>query len=250
MQTQTPAPLFLEHCDSTNRELWRMLDAGKDLDEGFAIQAGFQTAGRGQGNTTWESEAGKNLLCSVLLKPHFLAPAKQFLLNKCFALAIIKTLSQIDTRHAYAIKWPNDIYTGNKKISGTLIENRILGTTLEVCVAGIAININQQRFNDEIPNPTSLSILNQREYNTKECLESLIKHIMKLYSYLKENQIEHIHQAYLHHLLGYNKEMRFLTMGNVLLGKIVGVNDHGKLILEDEKTNIREFGMKEIEFLL
>lgn len=250
MQTKTPTPLFLEQCDSTNRELWRLLDAGNDLDEGFAIQAGFQTAGRGQGSTSWISEAGKNLLCSVLLKPQFLPPAKQFLINKCLALAIRETLSQIDALHYFTIKWPNDIYAGNKKISGTLIENRILGTTLEVCVAGIAININQKNFPPEIPNPSSLTMLNQKEYNTREHLKTLLENIMKYYSMLKQNQTETIDQAYLNHLLGHKEQLNYISQGKVFKARIHGVNDHGKLILQDEKNNIREYGMKEVEFLL
>ncbi len=250
MQTEIPSPPFLEQCDSTNRELWRMLDAGKALEEGFTIQAGFQTAGRGQGTTSWVSEAGKNLLCSVLLKPHFLPPAKQFLLNKCLALAIQETLSQIDNRHVYAIKWPNDIYTENKKISGTLIENRILGTTLELCVAGIAININQQSFPPGIPNPSSLAILNQKDYNISKCLEHLLGNIMKYYSLLKQNKTETIDQAYLNHLLGYKQPIKFLSQGKAFRATIQGVSDHGKLILQDEENNIREYGMKEVEFLL
>ena len=249
MQTEIPTPLFLEQCDSTNRELWRMLEAGKDFREGFAVHTGYQSAGRGQGSASWVSEAGKNLLCSVLLKPHFLPPAKQFLINKCLALAIRETLSQIDTLHNFTIKWPNDIYAENQKVAGTLIENRIMGNTLELCVAGIGININQQNFPPEIPNPGSLAILNQKEYNTKQCLENLLESIMKHYSLLKKNQVESIDQAYLNHLLGYKKEMNYMSQGKVFRACIQGVNEHGKLILVDEKNNTREFGLKEVEFL-
>ncbi len=250
MQTKTPTPLFLDHTDSTNRELWRMLDAGQDLDDGFALQTGFQTAGRGQGSTSWASEAGKNLLCSVLLKPAFLPPAKLFLINKCLALAIRETLSQIDNRHVYTIKWPNDIYCEDRKMAGTLIENRIMGNTIELCVAGIGININQQRFPAEVPNPTSLAILNQKDYNISKCLEHLLGNIMKYYSLLKQNKSETIDQAYLKHLLGYKQPMKFMSQGKVFRATIQGVNDHGRLILQDTKNNTREYGMKEVEFLL
>ncbi len=250
MQTEIPTLLFLEQTDSTNRELWRMLDAGKDLNDGFAVQTGFQTAGRGQGSMSWVSKAGKNLLCSVLLKPQFLHPAKQFLVNKCFALAIREALSQIDNQHVYTIKWPNDIYCVDKKIAGTLIENRILGNTLELCVAGIGININQRSFPAEIPNPTSLAILNQKDYNIRKCLEYLLGNIMKFYSLLKQNKTEIIDQAYLNHLLGYKQPMKFMSEGKAFRARLEGVNDHGKLILQDTENNTREFGMKEVEFLL
>lgn len=242
--------LYLEQTDSTNRELWRMLDAGQELPEGFALWAGNQTAGRGLGNTSWYSEPHKNLTFSVVLKPHFLPPNKQFLLNKSIAVAIMTTLSETCNRNDFLIKWPNDIYCTNKKIAGTLIENRIMGNTFELCVAGIGININQHKFYDDIPNPTSLALLTARNFDIKNLLERLLEQILYNYLLIKNKHENLINEAYLKHLLGFGKWMHFTRRKKPLYAMITGVNDYGQLILKNENGDLKEFAMKEIEFLL
>ncbi len=241
---------YIEQIDSTNRELWRMLDAGHDIPEGFALWAGRQTAGRGLGENSWSSEPYKNLTFSILLKPRFLPPNKQFMLNKAIALAIFTSLSETCKSIVFHIKWPNDIYCGNKKIAGTLIENRIMGNSYELCVAGIGININQLRFHDNLPNATSLTLLTGSEFDIKKMLNSVAEHILHYYSLLRNKHISIINEKYLQHLLGYSNWMQFTRCNETFYAMIQGVNDHGKLILENESGTIIECAMKEIEFLL
>jgi BirA family transcriptional regulator, biotin operon repressor / biotin---[acetyl-CoA-carboxylase] ligase len=243
-------PLYLKQTDSTNRELWRMLDSGNDLTEGFCISAGLQTAGRGQGNSIWQSEANNNLILSILLKPHFLPPGKQFMLNKSVALAIRATLEELTDGLVFAIKWPNDIYCLNKKIAGTLIENRIQGNLFEISIAGIGININQTSFPKNIPNPGSLKMLTGVSYDLENCLGTLLKIIYQYYNLLRDDKEDTINAEYLNNMLGYQEYKLYSHDKNEFRAMITGVNEYGKLILKDENEMLREYGVKEVVFVL
>ena len=102
---------------------------------GDVICAERQTAGRGQRGHTWTSPEGVNLLFSVVLCPTFLPAGEQFLLSQAVALALVDTLGTcgIDAR----IKWTNDIYAGDRKLVGILIEHHLAGGRLARTVAGI-----------------------------------------------------------------------------------------------------------------
>ena len=125
-----------------------------EVAEGTVVLAKEQTSGRGQVNNTWESSYGDNLLMSIVLYPEFLHAGNQFLLSKFVSLAIVDFLSYY--LENVTIKWPNDIYVGNKKIAGVLIENSLRGAFISSSVVGIGLNVNQTEFSSSIPNPTSL----------------------------------------------------------------------------------------------
>lgn len=137
--------------DSTNSQARR--EAGES-GEGCVWIADFQTAGRGQRGNSWESRKGENLTFSILFKPEFLPPHKQFLISQVCAVGTYRYLTEKGM--PARIKWPNDIYIGNKKICGMLIENSISGDKLSVSIAGIGLNLNQTHFASDAPNPTSL----------------------------------------------------------------------------------------------
>ncbi len=245
------APLFyLQETDSSNKELWRMIEAATELPpEGTVVQAGMQTAGRGQGSTVWLGEPNKNLLFSVLLKPTFLPPAAQFMLNKCIALAIRDALSVLCKQQPFTIKWPNDIYCKGGKIAGTLIENRIMGKTCELTVAGIGININQSLFPPDIPHATSLKLLTASDHDIDQCRQEVVKYIDTYYCALKKGNYKEISDVYLQHLLGYNKLLKFMINGMVTQARINGVDPYGKLLLTTNEGVTHACGNKEITFL-
>lgn len=243
-------PIYLKQTDSTNRELWRMLDADETLQEGFSIWAGLQTAGKGQGCASWHGEANKNLSLSLLLKPHFLPPGKLFLLNKCIALAIRATLEELSNRHKFTIKWPNDIYNNDKKIAGILIENRIQGHLFETCIAGIGVNINQCDFPASIPNPGSLKMLTGKSHELENCLQALLVNIHQYYGLLRNGEESTINQQYLENLLGYRQHLLFRKEETTFRAMITGISEYGKLILEDGQGKLSEYGMKEVAFVL
>lgn len=226
-----------------------MVESCPELPEGTVLWTNKQYAGKGMAGTTWNSETGKNLTCSFLLKPSFINPGKQFALNKCIALSICETLRQMAPKQDFLIKWPNDIYFETGKIAGTLIENRILGKTYEICIAGIGININQLVFPKEVPNPVSLASVTGQVYDIKSCLEVLSDRISYFYGMLKAGNTNALDSLYLKHLLGYGRIMIFRKGTKTFSARIAGVSEYGKLILNHNKDFV-EFEIKEIEFVL
>ena len=134
-------------------------DDARDLKyhDGDIIWADFQTAGRGQRGHTWESRAGENLTFSVLLEPHFLPVTEQFMLLEAVALALRDFFAELGVETK--VKWTNDIYVGNRKAVGILIEHSYSGGRLARTIVGIGINVNQTEFSADIPNPVSLALL-------------------------------------------------------------------------------------------
>ncbi|MFP4468563.1 MAG: biotin--[acetyl-CoA-carboxylase] ligase [Bacteroidales bacterium] len=241
---------YIDETDSTNRALWRMTDTGSISGEGLVLQAGNQTAGRGLGNNRWTSEPNQNLTVSILLKPVFLPPAQQFFLNKSVAISIRNTLSVLCPDQAFKIKWPNDIYADNKKIAGTLIENRIMGQTYELSIVGIGINVNQTYFPADLPNPSSLALLCKKKFIVSKCLNQLLQQTGRQYDQLIKGNHKELNEEYLRHLMGYRKWMRFKNEKNCFEGRITGVDEYGKMILERRNGKPETFGMKEIQMLL
>lgn len=244
--TDRPEIHYIEEVDSTNKELWRRLDANARLPEFSVIQAGMQWAGRGLGNTTWESEKDKNLLFSVLLKPAFLDPAAQFMLNKAISLGIREALAGYCPQNPISIKWPNDMYAAGKKIGGTLVENRIMGKTMEATVAGTGINVNQSHFPESLPNPSSLKLLNGKTFAVDDLLARALDAVRKYYEMLHKGHLGAIDAAYLEHLLGHGAQNTFKTDEEQFLAEIVGIDAYGKLLLQQPDGRTRAYGIKEV----
>ena len=144
--------IFVAETDSTNR--WLGNYRGEEGSVMTVVCADYQTAGRGQGTNQWESERGKNLLASMLIHPKGVPVARQFVLLEAAALAIMKALAHY--ADGFCIKWPNDIYYHDRKISGTLSECAVGSEGIKRCIIGTGINVNQTEFVSDAPNPVSL----------------------------------------------------------------------------------------------
>ncbi|MEI7500346.1 MAG: biotin--[acetyl-CoA-carboxylase] ligase [Bacteroidota bacterium] len=250
----------LDRVGSTNDYANQVLSKG-ELDEGTVIWAHEQFAGRGQQNHKWVSKAGKNLTFTVILKPIFLAPDQQFLLNKAVSLGVldfIRNSLYMNTFplsnpggsipfHAANIKWPNDIYLGSQKIGGILIEHKIMGSSLESSLAGIGVNINQTRFSSKIPNPVSLIHVLRNEMALKEALLSVCKCLDLRYITLVHDGHESLDQDYNKSLLGFDQWSNFKRDGVSLEGKIGGVDNLGRLLVETRSGEMLSFNHGEIE---
>lgn len=127
------------------------------------VYAVTQSAGRGQRGNSWESEPGKNITASIAFAPKGVKAREQFVISEAIALATVDFLEylNIDSK----IKWPNDIYVGDKKIAGILIENSLMGCEIVSSVAGVGININQEKFRSDAPNPISVKALTGKFYD-------------------------------------------------------------------------------------
>ena len=167
----------MQEVDSTNSFLKNLKTY--DADALTVAVADHQTAGRGQGTHTWESEPGKNLLFSLLTCPTWVPVRQQFLLSEAGALAVKDALDTYTD--GITLKWPNDVYWNDKKISGTLIETSIDSKGIKRCIFGIGININQMEFRSDAPNPVSLAQILGHEVDREEVLQKIIEAFKKYY---------------------------------------------------------------------
>jgi len=240
----------LDNIASTNRYALSLVNKEK-IEEGTIIYAINQNDGKGTGNNKWESENGKNLTISIVLKPHFLHIHTQFYLNVFSSLAVSDMIQHmLACKEQVKIKWPNDIYYENKKISGILIENSILGDTMEYAIVGIGININQEKFISNAPNPVSLFNISGKTYNLKECLSQLNFCFNKRYEELKQKNLKMLMQEY--HEILYRKDIfaSFKVKNTYIYAKINGVTEYGNLQLIKENGEKLEFAHKEIEYII
>ena len=219
--------------------------------EGDVVWAEFQTAGRGQRGHVWHSKRGENLTFSVVLEPTFLPITEQFSVSEVVALSLVDMLAEygIEAR----IKWTNDIYVGDKKLVGILIEHSLAPTTLRRTIVGIGININQTEFDASLPNPVSMAQLVGRELDAEEVLHRFLKHLQLNYATLREikNEENSIHQRYnklLYRLEEYHTYA--LPSGEKFSAKILGTAPNGALRLENEKGTIKDYLFKEVEFVI
>ncbi len=239
--------LTYKEITSTNDLLKELLAKSTPLPEGTVIMAEYQTAGKGQQQSGWHSEPEKNLIFSLLLFPNFLFADNSFFLLCAISLGVIKPLKKI-LGDQVRIKWPNDIYYGQKKLGGILIENLLAKRSIRHSVVGIGININQDIFPDYLPNPISMQQILNKNSVIKEVLSQICVGIEIEYLKLKAGHFEEIKQEYLQNLYGLGQELHFKTNEEIFTGVISTVNHLGLLgIQRENKTQF--FDLKEIKFI-
>ena len=217
--------------------------------EGDVILAESQTAGRGQRGHKWESQRAQNLTFTQVFEPTFLAPEKQFLLSEVVALGVVDMLQYYGI--TALIKWTNDIYVGDRKIAGILIEHKLQGAGIARTIAGIGLNVNQMEFSADLPNPISMRQARRFEFERDEVLERLVACIQTRYEQLRAGEEQILQEDYHNHLFRLGSLHWYaLPEGRRFRGTIRGVEASGALIVEDEKRVVRSYLFKEIEFLL
>ena len=237
----------LNAIDSTNNYLKKII-----LDEGISdytvVTAKFQTEGKGQLGTKWDSEDSKNLICSVYKKDINIKAQDQFVISALVSLALIKTLRKANLSNLH-IKWPNDIMSDNKKICGILIENIVKENYIKDSVIGIGLNVNQTIFNN-LPNATSIKNLLGTSYSKDEILNDLVKNIEFFFNELGKASINSIFKTYEDALFRINVPSTFKnSKGDIFSGYIKGVTKLGKLKVMLEDNLIESYDLKEISML-
>jgi len=227
--TNQQAKVFIEN------ELWQ---------EGDVIAAHHQTAGKGQLGNTWQSMPQKNMLCSLLLKPHFLKASDQIFLNMAVCLSLVDLLAQHHIKSV--IKWPNDIYVGNQKIAGVLIENQLQGIHIKSCVVGVGLNVNQLHF-EGLLNAVSMVMLTHKEIDLPIIISSWISNLNVWYAQLQFGKYDGISQAYHKYLKDLNQEVNFVDENGTFIGIIRKVNVSGQLVVET-KAGIKSYHPKQIKW--
>ena len=237
--------IHLSSVDSTNKYASGILHK-ENATEGTVILADVQTQGKGQGDNTWLSDKGLNLLCSIILKPDFLPANKQFYLSMCIATGITDCLTDLGVRPQ--VKWPNDILIKGKKVAGILIENTILSQNLRTSIVGIGLNVNQVSFLPCIPNPASLAGETGKLHDIGQLLERLLFFLEKRLIYLYAEDFMPIKSQYLNCLWLLNIHAAFTDRKGAFEGRIVDVAETGELVILTSSGETRMYGFKEVEF--
>ena len=241
----------LETIDSTNSEAFRRLP---ELEHGTVLWALEQTAGRGQRGNSWFSAPGENLTFSVVLKfmEGELAAADAHFLNYAIAEAVAAFLESLAV--PANVKWPNDVFVGRKKISGVLIENSLVGSSVAASVVGVGFNVNQKDF-PQLANATSLCLCTGREYPLETCLDGILRRFEKALSYLVRPGLRAaLFASYSSRLFqkGAAARYRDLLTGEEFTGVIKGADPaDGRLRVLDSATGaLRLFRFKELGYIL
>lgn len=220
--------------------------SGNETKDGAVFLTYRQTAGRGQRNNQWESEDGKNLTFSIFLRPSFLEVPRQFMLSKVICLGLLSFLGRFAGE--LKIKWPNDIYAGNRKICGILIENAVMGHVISQSVIGIGLNMNQTVFRSSAPNPVSLKMITGTDFDLETSLQDLLREIDLFYLKLRQGRYPELDEAFHKNLYRLNEWHRFRDETHEYTGMITGVNAIGQLCIREEDGARHEYHFKEVEY--
>lgn len=241
-----PEPIFIAQTASTNSFL-DSLCRQEALPDLTCVYTAFQSAGRGQRGNSWESADGKNLLFSFVVFPSFLEVHRQFRLSQLTALALQETLSAYT--EGITIKWPNDIYWHDRKLCGTLIENDWTGTQVSRSISGSGVNLNQERFVSDAPNPMSLYQITGKTYEAKAILLQVLERAAYYYQELKAGEEATIAKRYLERLYRREGLHPYQDAEGFFQARIVAVEPTGRLLLEDEHRRLRSYYFKEVTYL-
>ncbi|MFT4659815.1 MAG: BirA family biotin operon repressor/biotin-[acetyl-CoA-carboxylase] ligase [Patiriisocius sp.] len=237
--------IFFDHIDSTNKYLANH-EKLTDFPEGTAVIADYQSAGKGQRDRVWHSNAGANVTLSVLLRPKFLKAQDYFILNKGVTLAVLNTIEHF-VKDPVSIKWPNDTLVNNKKIAGLLVELNWRAHHCQNAIIGLGLNVNQTNFN-KLPNATSLKLL-MGELKVEEVYEIFFKNLEFQYLQIRKMQWNGIILAYNERLWGRGEEISFTYQNEIKQATLIGVGNDGLLKLRvDNKEQAFANGEIEIEY--
>lgn len=247
--------VWVDEAASTN-ELMRQMGAGGVM-SGMAVAARRQTDGRGQRGNHWEAEAGKNLTFSVLLRPRNLLPRQQFALSEAVALAVADVLRRYVPRpQEVSVKWPNDVYVGDRKICGILIEHVLQGSgPIAQTIVGVGVNVNQRRFLSDAPNPVSLWQLTGEELLLEPLLDEFVAEILVRCRMADADQggcPQWLHDHYrrsLWHGQGLHR-FRRAADGVEFEARVASVAPTGHLTLSLADGTEQTFAFKEVEQLI
>jgi BirA family biotin operon repressor/biotin-[acetyl-CoA-carboxylase] ligase len=239
--------IHYDRVSSTNSVASAMMREGKPED-GTVITASFQDSGRGQAGNSWESEAGKNLLMSIILYPVMVKPEEQFVISQFVSLAVW------DLVCGYAsdvtVKWPNDIYCGNRKIAGILIEHSIIGPRMAGSIVGIGLNVNQLDFTGGAPNPVSLAMLTAGSHDLAQITRELTKQLDSRYRMVTGGRWIQLEEEYHRSLFRQGEWHSYQDSRGLFRGMIESVRTDGMLMMRREDGTVSEYAFKEIDYIL
>lgn len=234
------------HTDSTMLQLRRPEWAERP--ETFVLlHTDYQTAGRGQRGTVWESAPGENLLFGVVFRPTFLPAVQQFFLSEALALAVADAVRPY--ADGISVKWPNDIYWHERKLAGMLLEHTLRGNSIAHTVAGVGLNVNQSRFVGDAPNPVSLRQVVGHDVSRAALLESILQQFESNYFMLQRGGAAQLHDRYMQCLYRREGWHTYRDRNGRFTARIAGISPQGVLTLERPDGQMSDYAFKEVSFI-
>ncbi len=232
--------------DSTNAYAAQLLDTQQDVAEGTVIDTRHQTNGQGQKDRIWYSNPGQNITLSLILKPAWLPIRRQFWLNVMTSMAIVRTVKHYAEDTEVKVKWPNDVYIKDNKVSGILIRLGLQGSTIQYAIVGIGLNVLQQQWPHCPSQPVSLSMCADQMLSIDEVKGVLLQHLHALYDEIRSDP-ERLVQTYIDLLYKKGIETDFMYDNRSFRGAIRSIDASGRLLV-DTQDGLRTFEVGEISF--
>ena len=233
----------LDTIDSTNNYAMELIRDKKAMN-GMAVFSAHQTKGKGQRGKEWKDEGGESLSCSFIIEPEIYGLTHHFHLIALTASAIRKVV-EATIRIPVHIKWPNDIYVGDQKAGGILIESVTRGKDWRYAVIGFGINVNQKHFDEKLPNPVSLRQLTGKNYDIKRLAEDCLNIILKD---LTRRSFTEMLSQYSKYLYKLNQTISLSTDSGIITDLMKGVTEEGLLLIGEQTLRVFEPG--EVQWIL
>ena len=246
-----------ENTPDENTSNKKILLDNKRAKEILLVTTDYQTHGHGQVNTVWESARGENLLFSFLFRPEHITAGEQFFLSEIACLAVAHTLDAYTK--GISVKWPNDVYHHDRKISGMLLRHTLSGTQISATLVGIGLNLNQKQFVGDAPNPVSLRQIIGRPVDREEVLCRFAHHFDRLLRAVtppdpdeRLAQRQRLHREYLRRLYHRDGAHDYVdaASGETFSAHIVDVAPTGQLTLRTTDGRLRHYHFKEVRFVV
>tara|TARA_B100000405_G_scaffold168234_1_gene117676 strand:+ start:277 stop:1005 length:729 start_codon:yes stop_codon:yes gene_type:complete len=237
----------LDAIDSTNSYLKKLLNK-ESLDDLTVVVSKHQTQGRGRNGNVWSNKPSLNLAFSIYKRFSDFEIDKKFMLNVISSISVYETLKKYNLLDL-TIKWPNDIMTANKKISGILIENNIRGNSIKNSVIGIGININQSEFKN-LPNATSIFIETGKLNSVETMVHELQKTLNKNFDEFKTNERALLNTY--NRLLYRKNEISNFSSNDIgkFQGKIIKVDIDGEINIRLSNKQLSKYSESEIKLII
>lgn len=233
---------FFDTLESTNLYAQEHIKS-KKITSNSVIVAKKQIAGKGQRGAQWFSNYNENLLVSLVLFHRSFPVDDAFYLSKITSLALYDFIQEL-TEGQVRIKWPNDIFIGEKKVAGILIENNLTGNRIISSVIGIGLNVNQLEFEEEL-NATSIYKESGKKYTLTELPSSFLPYFKKWFSTSKEK----LKPEYLKRLYAFGETKSYEDKNGIFKAKILGVAENGLLQLKKEDGGISSYEIKDVRLI-
>ena len=240
---EEPRFIHIPETNSTNKYL-QAASGNENLASGSVVLADFQTTGRGQAQSSWESEAGQNLTFSILLRPRGITVNNPFIISEMVSLSVKYTLDKYMAD--VSVKWPNDIYYKDSKIAGILIENTISQGFINKSIIGIGLNINQTEFHSAAPNPVSMSLATGRTLDRMKIMSEFMEIFAEQCKHINNSDANSIHDNYKKNLYRKDGFHKYSDINGTFNARIHDIEPTGHLILERTDGTLSKYAFKEV----